>query len=113
SDWELRRMHEGLGAEVYYMFGQTETTTGLVTTRRTTDFFTRPRTLGKPHGLMDVRIIGADGDEVPVGEVGELQYRGPTVFAGYYNNPEATDASFDDGWFKSGDLVRMDEDGYL
>jgi fatty-acyl-CoA synthase len=113
TDEQLRLLSEGLGAEVYFMFGQTETTTGLVTTRRTSDLTERRGTLGKPHGYMDVRVVDAAGAEVAVGEVGELQYRGPTVFKEYYGRPDDTEAAFEDGWFRSGDLVRADADGYL
>jgi acyl-CoA synthetase (AMP-forming)/AMP-acid ligase II len=113
TDEQLRRLSEDLGAEVYFMFGQTETATGLITTRRTADLTLRRGTLGKPHGYMDVRIVDASGAEVAPGEVGELQYRGPTVFKEYYGRPEDTKAAFEDGWFRSGDLVRADVDGYL
>jgi fatty-acyl-CoA synthase len=52
-------------------------------------------------------------NDVPVGEVGEIVYRAPTLMSGYWNNPEATAEAFAGGWFHSGDLVRMDEDGYV
>lgn len=113
TDRQLRLLNEGLGAEVYYMFGQTETTTGLVTTRRTADLRLRPGTLGRPQGYMDVRIMSETGEPAAVGEVGELQYRGPTVFRQYYGRPEETAQAFQDGWFRSGDLVKADADGYL
>ncbi|WP_281689780.1 class I adenylate-forming enzyme family protein [Pseudonocardia thermophila] len=113
TDEQLRQLSEGLGAEVFFMFGQTETSTGLVTTRHTTDLILRRGTLGKPHGYVDVRIVDAAGAEVAPGEVGELQYRGPSVFKEYFGRPGDTEAAFADGWFRSGDLVRADEDGYL
>ncbi|WP_457327745.1 class I adenylate-forming enzyme family protein [Rhodococcus opacus] len=113
TDEQLRVLHDGMGAEVYYMFGQTETTTGSVTTRRMSDLITRRGTLGKPEGYMDTRIVSDSGEPVPVGEVGELQYRGPTVFKEYYGRPAETEAAFQHGWFRSGDLVREDADGYL
>jgi fatty-acyl-CoA synthase len=110
---QLRLLSEGLGAEVYYMFGQTETTSGLVTTRRTADLTERPGTLGTPQGYIDVRVMTDGGRRAEAGEVGELQYRGPTVFKEYYGHPDDTAAAFTDGWFRSGDLVRADSDGYL
>jgi fatty-acyl-CoA synthase len=113
TDEQLKSLHERMGAEVYYMFGQTETTTGLVTTRVTSDLTNRRGVLGRPHGYMDIRIAAVDGSDVPVGEVGELLYRGPTVFKEYYGRAEDTQQAFKDGWFHSGDLVRADEDGYL
>jgi len=52
-------------------------------------------------------------NDVPVGEVGEIVYRGPTVMKEYYKNPEATAEAFKGGWFHSGDLVRRDEEGFI
>ena len=54
-----------------------------------------------------------DGNDVPAGETGELIIKGPHVCAGYWNNPEATAKSLRDGWFHTGDMARMDEDGYF
>jgi acyl-CoA synthetase (AMP-forming)/AMP-acid ligase II len=110
---QLQRLHEQIDAEVYYMFGQTETTTGLVLTRRTADLWLRPRTLGVAHGPAEIRIVSESGSRAEPGEPGELQYRGPTVFKEYYGRPEETAAAFVDGWFRSGDIVRSDRDGYL
>ena len=59
------------------------------------------------------RIVEPDGDRpVPVGEVGELEVRGPQVMLGYYHQPEETRAVLEDGWLRTGDLARLDEDGY-
>ena len=52
-------------------------------------------------------------NDVPVGEVGEIVYRGPSVTRGYWNNPEATEQAYAGGWFHSGDLVRQDEEGFV
>ena len=52
-------------------------------------------------------------NDVPVGQVGEIVYRAPTLMAGYWNNPKATAEAFAGGWFHSGDLVRQDEEGYV
>ncbi|MEW5889850.1 MAG: long-chain fatty acid--CoA ligase [Pseudomonadota bacterium] len=61
-----------------------------------------------------VRIVNPEaGTEVPHGLIGEIWCRGPMVFAGYWNNPEATRAALRDGWYRSGDLGYMDEEGYL
>jgi fatty-acyl-CoA synthase len=69
---------------------------------------------GLPHFFTDVRIADPDGAELPAGEVGEIQVRGPNVIAGYWQRPDATADSFaDGGWFRSGDLGRLDEDGFL
>ncbi|ACL58017.1 acyl-CoA synthetase [Methylobacterium nodulans] len=62
---------------------------------------------------MQVQIQDEQGREVGPGETGEICVCGPAVFAGYYNNPEANQKSFRDGWFRTGDLGHVDEDGFL
>jgi long-chain acyl-CoA synthetase len=62
---------------------------------------------------MELRIVDEDGKEVPTGDTGEICIKGPTVFKGYFNLPEATAAAIVDGWFHTGDVGRVDDDGYL
>jgi fatty-acyl-CoA synthase len=60
------------------------------------------------------RIVDSDGNEVPQGMAGELLLKGDNVFSTYWRQPEATKAAFtEDGWFKTGDIARQDEDGFL
>ncbi len=68
--------------------------------------------VGKPLLHVDYRIVDEAGHDLPTGEVGELLIRGPNVFIGYWQKPEATREALQDGWFHSGDLARVDEDGY-
>jgi len=69
--------------------------------------------VGKPQILTDVRLVDGDGGMVEGPGEGELQFRGPNITPGYMDNPEATIATFTvDGWLKSGDIGRRDEDGY-
>ena len=68
--------------------------------------------VGKPVSIVAARIVDDDMKDVPPGEVGEIVYRGPSVMAGYWQNPEATAEAFRGGWFHSGDLVRADEEGF-
>lgn len=68
--------------------------------------------VGKPLPGMEIRLLGADGKQVPAGEVGELHVRGPNVMAGYYRNPVATAATINaEGFLNTGDMVRLDEQG--
>ena len=68
---------------------------------------------GKPLLHTEVKVVDDDGKELPWGEVGELYIRGPNITPGYWNNPEATKNSFDDGWLKTGDAARFDEEGFV
>ncbi|MGW2619563.1 acyl-CoA synthetase [Streptomyces sp. NPDC001500] len=68
---------------------------------------------GVPHFFSDVRVLRPDLTPVDVGETGEVVVRGPHVMPGYWGLPEETAASFVDGWFRSGDAARVDEDGYV
>ena len=93
-------------------FGMTETTsTALVLMPG--DALARPDSIGKPLLGVEVRVVDATMNDVPVGEVGELVYRGPSVMVGYWDEPEQTAEAFRGGWFHSGDLVRVDEDGFF
>lgn len=73
----------------------------------------KPGSVGRPLPHIEVRVVGEDGREVKTAEVGEIQYRGPTTFLGYYKDEDRTREAFADGWFRSGDLVRMDEEGFV
>ena len=68
--------------------------------------------VGKAQLLAEVRLVGADGQDVPRGDGGELWFRGPGITPGYWQRPEETEKAFADGWLRSGDLGRCDEDGY-
>jgi len=70
-------------------------------------------TIGHPMPYVDVRLINPDGKEVAPGEEGEILLRGPNVCAGYLNKPEATAEAIQDGWFHTGDLGRIDDDGHM
>ncbi|OPY92835.1 MAG: Long-chain-fatty-acid--CoA ligase [Syntrophaceae bacterium PtaU1.Bin231] len=94
------------------VFGQTEVS-GTAVAAVHEDFIRKYGTVGKPTVNVEARVVDSDGNDVPVGEVGEIIYRGPTVMKEYYKNPEMTAESFAGGWFHSGDLVRQDEEGYI
>ncbi|MCP4423084.1 MAG: long-chain fatty acid--CoA ligase [Chloroflexi bacterium] len=79
-----------------------------------TDEDSAPKTgsVGRPIFHSDMRLVDENGNDVPVGETGELLIKGPHVCAGYWKNPEATAKALVDGWFYTGDTARMDEDGF-
>lgn len=66
---------------------------------------------GRPLPLIEFRIVDADGNEAPVGEPGELLVRAPAITAGYWNQPEATESVIRNGWYRTGDVARRDEEG--
>ncbi|MEW6265358.1 MAG: long-chain fatty acid--CoA ligase [Thermodesulfobacteriota bacterium] len=73
----------------------------------------KPGTIGRPMPCVDVRLIGADGRVLGPGEEGEILLRGPNMCSGYWRQPEATAEAIQDGWFHTGDLGRLDQDGDL
>jgi long-chain acyl-CoA synthetase len=90
-------------------YGLTETTSA-VTTNIGADYLAHPDSVGRLVPGADVRVVDpGSGADVPDGEVGELWFRGPNVVRGYWNDPVATEAAFTDGWFRSGDLGRVQE----
>ncbi len=70
------------------------------------------KTVGQPMPHVDLKLIGAEGNEVPPGEEGELLIRGDMLCAGYWNKPEATAEALVNGWFHTGDLAQKDADGH-
>jgi long-chain acyl-CoA synthetase len=73
----------------------------------------KPGSIGTPIEGVEMRVVDANGDDVPAGEVGEIAIRGHNVMKGYWGRPEATAEAIPDGWFRTGDLARTDEDGYF
>jgi long-chain acyl-CoA synthetase len=73
----------------------------------------KPGSVGLPLPDIQVKVIDDDGADLPVNEVGELLVRGPNVMEGYYNKPQETQDSIKDGWLYTGDLARIDEDGFI
>ncbi len=93
-------------------WGMTETT-ATVTTHSGEDYLNRPDSCGPPVAVADLQIRAEDGVTVlPTGQIGELWARGPMIVKGYWNKPEASAATFVDGWVRTGDLARLDEEGF-
>jgi len=109
----VRKIHEEFGALPGNGWGMTETT-ATVTSHVGEDYLNRPDSAGPPVPISDLKIMSPDGtSELPAGEIGELWARGPQIVKGYWNNPEATAATFVDGWVRTGDLARLDEEGFV
>ncbi len=109
----VRRIHEEFGALPGNGWGMTETT-ATVTGIAAEDYLNRPTSAGPPVAVADLQIRADDGTTVlPTGEIGELWARGPMIVKGYWNKPDASAATFVDGWVRTGDLARLDEEGFL
>ncbi|MGD9304359.1 MAG: AMP-binding protein [Desulfobacterales bacterium] len=99
------------GVKLYEAYGSTEG--GMVTILKPEYQMTKLGSIGfECIGTDIIKILDTDGNEVPVGEIGELYSRGPMLFDEYYKLPEKTAESFKDGFFSAGDMARRDEDGY-
>jgi long-chain acyl-CoA synthetase len=73
----------------------------------------KPASVGRPVPGVEAAVMGEDGKEMPGGTVGELAVRGPNVMRGYFNKKDETEKAIKDGWLYTGDLARIDEDGYI
>ncbi len=105
---EFRRR---FGAQVVRGYGTSEIFRVITFRRGEPD--ERPERAGRLAGGAEIRLLDDEGKLVPPGEVGELEVRGPTVMRGYYGDPDENTAAFRDGWFRTGDLARVDAEGYV
>ncbi len=109
----VRRIHQEFGALPGNGWGMTETT-ATVTQHGGEDYLNRPDSAGAPVATADIEVRGKDGTTVlPPNTIGELWARGPMIVKGYWNKPDATAATFIDGWVRTGDLARIDDEGFL
>ncbi|HEY5874694.1 MAG TPA: class I adenylate-forming enzyme family protein [Ilumatobacteraceae bacterium] len=93
-------------------YGLTETSS-VTTMNSGIDYLRKPDSVGVPVPVCDVKVVDLEGNDLPPGAVGELWIKGPNVVTGYWNKPEATAASFSDGWLHSGDVARIDDEGFV
>ncbi len=108
----LRRFKELFGVDVYEGYGLTETAPTLTSNRMAAA--PRPGSIGKPLPGVEIRLVDEAGEDVELGDPGEIVARGPNVFGGYWHKEEETRRAFTpDGWFRTGDVAVQDEDGYL
>ena len=99
------------GFRLYQGYGLTETSPTV--TSMPADSPEKIGTIGIPFASTLVRIVDDAGDPVPVGQPGELVVKGPQVMKGYWQHPDATAEAIKDGWLRTGDIARMDEDGFF
>lgn len=110
----IRRIGSDFGTRISPAngYGLTETTSAVVINSGR-EYLEHPDSIGRPPPVIDVRVVAADGSDCPPGVVGELWIRGPNIVKGYWNRPDATAEAFTDGWFHTGDLGRIDDDGLV
>ena len=107
----LEEVRRRICPNIYEYYGLQET--GILTQLGPEEKERRPDSVGKVIFSAEVRIVDAEGRDVPVGEVGEIIGRAPTATAGYFKNEEKTREVFREGWVHTGDLGRFDEEGFL
>lgn len=93
-------------------YGMTETC-GVITANSADFFVDKPASVGPALPTFETKCIDGEGKTLPTGQLGELCVRGAQVIRGYLNRPEATAEAIQDGWLRTGDLARIDEDGFI
>lgn len=93
-------------------YGLTETSS-VTTLNSSIDYQRKPDSVGVPVAVCDLKLMDSEGNEAPPGDIGELWIKGPNVVKGYWNKPEATASTFTDGWLHSGDLAKIDAEGFV
>ena len=107
----MRSFERTFGCIILEGYGLSETSP--VASFNHPDKVRKPGSIGTPILGVEMRVVDADGADVPVGEIGEIAIRGHNIMKGYWQRPEATAEAIPDGWFRSGDLAKVDEDGYF
>ena len=108
----LRDFRDLFGVPIYEGYGLTETAPTLTSNRMTSA--PRAGSVGKPLPDVEYRLVDDEGNEVELGDPGEIVVRGPNVFQGYWQRPDDTERAFiNGGWFRTGDVAVADEEGYL
>jgi long-chain acyl-CoA synthetase len=109
----MRRVNQAFpGASTGNGYGMTETSS-IATHNTAEDHTARPDSVGALIPPCDARLVGEDGKDAPKGGTGELWIRGPNVVRGYWQRPEETAESFPDGWVRTGDIARIDAEGFV
>jgi long-chain acyl-CoA synthetase len=107
----LRGFEETFDCKILEGYGLSETSP--VASFNHPDRERKPGSIGTPIRGVEMKLVDDDGNDVPQGEVGEIVIRGHNVMKGYWRKPDATTAAIRDGWFHTGDMAQVDEDGYF
>jgi long-chain acyl-CoA synthetase len=108
----MRGYEEAFGCKVLEGYGLSETSP--VASFNHPDKERKPGSIGTPIEDVEMKVVDDEGNDLPVGEVGEIVIRGHNVMKGYWNRPDATSEAIDsDGWFRTGDMAKVDGDGYF
>src|ERR1700759_3598236 len=107
----MREFEDAFGAIILEGYGLSETSP--VASFNPADRERKPGSIGTPIAGVEMKVVDDDGHEVPQGEVGEIVIRGYNVMKGYWHRPDATAETIRDGWLYTGDMARVDEDGYF
>ncbi|HEY5355654.1 MAG TPA: long-chain fatty acid--CoA ligase [Streptosporangiaceae bacterium] len=107
----LRTFEQAFGCAILEGYGLSETSP--VASFNHPDRPRKPGSIGTPVAGVQMRVVDDSGADVAPGEVGEIAIRGHNVMKGYWRNPDATAAAIPDGWFRTGDLARTDDDGFF
>lgn len=117
---DIREALSVMGQRFVQIYGQGESPMTITSLKRAlhTDvdhprYLQRLASVGTAQSVVSVRITGAGGEVLPPGETGEIEVKGSTVMLGYWNNPQANAETRKDGWLRTGDVGRLDEDGLL
>jgi long-chain acyl-CoA synthetase len=106
----MRNFEETFDCKILEGYGLSETSP--VASFNHPDKERKPGSIGTPIEGVEMKLVDDDGKEVDAGEVGEIVIKGHNVMKGYWNRPDATEEAIKDGWFYTGDMGKIDEDGY-
>ena len=106
----MRGFEEAFGCKILEGYGLSETSP--VASFNHPDRERKPGSIGTPLAGVEFRLVDDDGNDVGPGEIGEILIKGHNVMKGYWERPEATAESIKDGWFATGDMAKVDDDGY-
>ena len=117
---DIREALSVMGQRFVQIYGQGESPMTITSLRRELHadsdhprYLQRLASVGTAQSVVSVRITGPDGEALPAGEAGEIEVKGATVMLGYWNSPAANAETLKDGWLRTGDVGRFDEDGFL